>query len=67
MQIDTVKVKLLLLLPVFLFFTTDWHHNLSQAQIITWKDHKYILLNFRRLDWWMVLFLPRCLFLRMLD
>ncbi len=51
METYTVKVKLLLLLPVFLFFTADWHHNLKEAQLIAQKEHKYILLNFSGSDW----------------
>jgi thioredoxin-related protein len=51
MQIETVKVKLLLLLPVFLSFTAEWHHNLPEAKLIAEKEHKYILLNFSGSDW----------------
>jgi thioredoxin-related protein len=47
----TAKVKLLVLFPVFLFFTSDWHHNLTEAQMIAQKEHKYILLNFSGSDW----------------
>jgi thioredoxin-related protein len=47
----TAKVKLLVLFPVFLFFTPDWHHNLTEAQMIAQKEHKYILLNFSGSDW----------------
>ncbi len=47
----TAKVKLLALVPAFLFFTPDWHHNLSEAQMIAQKEHKYILLNFSGSDW----------------
>jgi thioredoxin-related protein len=45
------KVKLSALLPVFLFFIPDWHHNLAEAQLIAQKEHKYILLNFSGSDW----------------
>jgi thioredoxin-related protein len=51
MQIDTVKVKLLLLLPAFLFFPADWHYNLAEARLIAQTEHKYILLNFSGSDW----------------
>jgi thioredoxin-related protein len=51
MQINTVKVKLLFLLPAVLFFSAEWHRNLSEAQIIAQKEHKYILLNFSGSDW----------------
>ena len=44
------KFRLLFLLPVFLF-TSEWHHNLNDAQRIARTDHKYILLNFSGSDW----------------
>ncbi len=47
----TVNVKLLTLLPALLFFTPEWQHNLSEAQLIAQKQHKYILLNFSGSDW----------------
>ncbi|HTB26267.1 MAG TPA: thioredoxin family protein, partial [Puia sp.] len=47
----TAKVKLLALLPAFLFFTSAWHNNLSEAEMIAQKEHKYILLNFSGSDW----------------
>ena len=48
---NTVKLKLLALFPLILFLTPDWHHNLTEAQIIAQKEHKYILLNFSGSDW----------------
>ena len=46
-----MKVKLLLLLPVFLISSPNWHHNLNDAEKIAQKEHKYILLNFSGSDW----------------
>src|SRR5450631_4918813 len=46
-----MNVKLLLLLPVFLFTFPEWHNNLVQAEKIAQKEHKYILLNFSGSDW----------------
>jgi len=46
-----MNVKLLLLLPVFLFTFPEWHNNLVQAEKIAQKGHKYILLNFSGSDW----------------
>jgi thioredoxin-related protein len=46
-----MKVKLLLLLPVFLIPSTNWYHNLNDAEKIAEKEHKYILLNFSGSDW----------------
>jgi thioredoxin-related protein len=46
-----MKVKLLFLLPVFLFNLTEWHNNLDVAEKIAQKEHKYILLNFSGSDW----------------
>lgn len=37
--------------PFILFLTTEWHHNLSEAQQIAQKEKKYILLNFSGSDW----------------
>jgi thioredoxin-related protein len=46
-----MKVKLLLLLPVFLVFQNQWHNSLEEAEKIAQKEHKYILLNFSGSDW----------------
>jgi len=46
-----MKVKLLLLLPVFLIPSSNWYHNLNDAKKIAEKEHKYILLNFSGSDW----------------
>ena len=46
-----MKVKLLLLLPVFLIPSPNWYHNLNDAEKIAEKEHKYILLNFSGSDW----------------
>jgi thioredoxin-related protein len=46
-----MKVKLLLLLPVWLFSSLEWHNNLNEAEKIAQKEHKYILLNFSGSDW----------------
>lgn len=46
-----MKVKLLLLLPVFLIYSPIWYHNLNDAEKIAGKEHKYILLNFSGSDW----------------
>ncbi len=45
------KVSLFALLHVFLLFTPDWYHNLTEAQTIARREHKYILLNFSGSDW----------------
>jgi thioredoxin-related protein len=46
-----MKVKLLLLLPVFFLSSPGWHYNLDVAEKIAQKEHKYILLNFSGSDW----------------
>jgi thioredoxin-related protein len=46
-----MKVKLLLLLPLFLSIQNEWHYNLEEAKNIAQKEHKYILLNFSGSDW----------------
>jgi thioredoxin-related protein len=46
-----MKVKLLLLLPLFLSVQNEWHYNLEEAKDIAHKEHKYILLNFSGSDW----------------
>ena len=46
-----MNVKLLLLLPVFLISSANWHHNLNDAEKIARKEHKFILLNFSGSDW----------------
>src|ERR1700685_554283 len=46
-----MKVKLLLLLPVFLVLRSEWLNNLDEAEKIAQKEHKYILLNFSGSDW----------------
>jgi thioredoxin-related protein len=46
-----MKINLLLILPVFLFAVSDWHHNLADAQAIAQREHKHILLNFSGSDW----------------
>jgi thioredoxin-related protein len=46
-----MKVINLLLLPVLLFFSPNWHNNLAEAEKIAQKEHKYILLNFSGSDW----------------
>jgi thioredoxin-related protein len=46
-----LKVKLLFLLPVFIFSLANWHYNLDEAEKIAKENHKYILLNFSGSDW----------------
>jgi thioredoxin-related protein len=46
-----MKVKLLLLLPLFLSLQYVWHSNLEEAKHTAQKEHKYILLNFSGSDW----------------
>src|SRR5664279_1595376 len=46
-----MKVKLLLLLPLFLSLQNEWRNNLEEAKNIAQKEHKYILLNFSGSDW----------------
>ena len=46
-----MKVKLLLLLPLFLSLQNEWHNSLEEAKNIAQKEHKYILLNFSGSDW----------------
>ncbi len=46
-----MKMKLLLLLPVFIFPLTNWHFNLNDAEKIARQEHKFILLNFSGSDW----------------
>lgn len=46
-----MKIKLLLLLPVFFSLRSEWHNNLEEAKNIAQKEHKYILLNFSGSDW----------------
>ena len=46
-----MKVKLLLLLPVFFVSVNQWHNSLDEAEKIAQKEHKYILLNFSGSDW----------------
>jgi thioredoxin-related protein len=44
------KFRLLVLLPAFMF-TSEWHHNLSDALNRARSEHKYLLLNFSGSDW----------------
>jgi thioredoxin-related protein len=46
-----LKVKLLLLFPVFMFSFNGWHYNLYEAEKAAKENHKYILLNFSGSDW----------------
>jgi thioredoxin-related protein len=46
-----MKIRYLLLLPLFLFTSADWHNNLGEAEKIAQKEHKYVLLNFSGSDW----------------
>lgn len=47
-----MQVKLLLLLPALLMFTSlEWYNNLGEAEKIAQKEHKCILLNFSGSDW----------------
>jgi thioredoxin-related protein len=46
-----MKLKLLILLPLFLSLQNVWHFNLEEAKNIAQKEHKYILLNFSGSDW----------------
>jgi thioredoxin-related protein len=46
-----MSLKLLLLVPVFMFSSNEWHNNLDEAKKIAQKDHKCILLNFSGSDW----------------
>ncbi len=46
-----MKVKLLVLLPIFIISLTQWHYNLADAEQIAKKENKYILLNFSGSDW----------------
>ena len=41
----------LLILPLFLFSSVQWHTNLDEAKQIAQKEHKHILLNFSGSDW----------------
>ena len=45
------NLKLLILLPGFLFSGVSWYRNLNDAQKVAQKEHKYILLNFSGSDW----------------
>jgi thioredoxin-related protein len=46
-----MKVKLLIVLPLFFLSFTEWHNNLDDAKQIAKKEHKHILLNFSGSDW----------------
>jgi len=46
-----VEMKLLLIMPFFIFSLGEWQHNLEDAKKIAKTDHKYILLNFSGSDW----------------
>jgi len=46
-----MNVKLLIFLATFLFASPNWYHNLSEAEKVARKEHKYILLNFSGSDW----------------
>ena len=46
-----MNVKLLVFLPVFIFLSPNWYHNLNEAEKMAQKEHKYILLNFSGSDW----------------
>ena len=46
-----MKVKLLFLLPLFVFSSIEWQSNLTDAEQIAQKEHKYVLLNFSGSDW----------------
>jgi len=46
-----MNLKLLFLLPFFFSPLTNWHYNLSDAEKIARKEHKFILLNFSGSDW----------------
>lgn len=46
-----VNFKLTGMFLVFLYLTPAWHINLSEAQLIAQKEHKFILLNFSGSDW----------------
>jgi thioredoxin-related protein len=45
------KVNSLLLIPIFIISVSHWQHNLSVAEEIAQREHKYILLNFSGSDW----------------
>lgn len=40
-----------LIVPILFFSTTNWHHNLTDAEQIARQEHKNILLNFSGSDW----------------
>jgi thioredoxin-related protein len=44
-------MKLLLMLPFFIFSLGEWQHNLEDAKNKASTSHKYILLNFSGSDW----------------
>ena len=46
-----MKMKLLLIMPFFIFPLGEWQHNLEDAKKIASSDHKHILLNFSGSDW----------------
>jgi thioredoxin-related protein len=46
-----MKIMLFAFIMAFLSFNTIWHHDLTEAQTIAQKEHKYILLNFSGSDW----------------
>jgi thioredoxin-related protein len=46
-----MKMKLLLIMPFFIFSLGEWKHNLEDAKKIAGTDHKHILLNFSGSDW----------------
>jgi thioredoxin-related protein len=46
-----MKMKLLLIMPFFIFSLGEWQHNLEDAKKIASSDHKHILLNFSGSDW----------------
>jgi thioredoxin-related protein len=44
-------MKVLLLLPFFIFSMGEWQHNLEDAKKKAGTEHLYILLNFSGSDW----------------
>jgi hypothetical protein len=48
---STMRVKLMLILPLCCFLTPPWHYNLNEAIQRAQKEHKHILLSFSGSDW----------------
>ena len=51
MTMCSVRARPMALFIIFISLHSIWHHNLSEAQLVAQKEHKYILLNFSGSDW----------------